>query len=138
MRLWEEWNSWGYFNLTFQLFDTNGTSISEIQKIPIAWTMNFPCYLELNPKQLHVIDVHLNPKTWKVPIKPMGNGEGPNKYGLVVTYSVTKTGESDKHTVWTGTLKSRMIPVTLGYWPNPSNQNETKPRKQMESPDSAG
>ena len=137
-RLWEEWNSWGYFNLTFELFDAHGKSLGEIQKSPINWTRNFPSFIELKPKQLHVIDVYLNPKTWNVRIEPMGNHEGPNKYSLVVNYSVPKCGEATKHGVWTGTLKSNSIDVTLGYWPNVLPETEIEPPKPSESPESAG
>ena len=137
-RLWEEWNPWGFFNLTFELFDSNEKSLGEIQKIPISWTRNFPSFLELKPKQIHVIDVYLNPITWNMPIKPMGNREGPNKYNLVVTYSVPKCAESDKHGVWVGSLKSKPIPITFGYWPNPSTHTEIAPPKPSDSSDSEG
>ena len=138
VRLWEEWNSWGYFNLTFELFDTTGKSLGEIQKKPTLWTRNFPSYLELKPNQLHVIDVDLHPKgDWNMPIKPMGAREGPNKYRLMVNYSVPVDEESKKYRVWTGTLRTKPLEIKLGYWPS-TTEAEPPPPAPNNTPADAG
>jgi len=117
IRLWEEWNSWGYFNLTFEIYDTNGESIGTIKKSSTIWSRNFPSWLELAPKQHHVINVYLNPSDWEIPIEPMGPREGPTDYRMVAKYAITECEDSRKRSVWTGKAETDPVEIILGYWP---------------------
>lgn len=117
VRLWEAWNSWGHYNLTFELLDANGKSVGEIQKPPRFWTMNYPSYLELKPDQHHVLNVYFNPNDWEIPNQPMGKREGPTDYRLIARYKIEECADSKKHSVWTGELETEPIDIKLGYWP---------------------
>ena len=119
IRLWEEGNSWGYFNLTFDIVDSKGKSVGTIQKMSRIWTMNVPSHLELAPNQHHVIDVDLLNFQWNVPIEPSDDGEAPPDYRLVARYSTNEGAESLGNAVWTGAIQSNPVDVKLeiGSWP---------------------
>ena len=122
IRLWEEWNSWGYYNLTFEVFDVNGKLLGVAQKKPQTWTMNFPSFLELKPKQVHVIDVYFHSFDWDAPIKPILANQAKSKYSLVANYSIAACSDSAEHGVWNGISKSRPIDMTLECWPTKTNR----------------
>ena len=122
IRLWEEWNSWGYYNLTFEVFDVNGKLLGVAQKKPQTWTMNFPSFLELKPKQVHVIDVYFHSFDWDAPIKPIIGNQAKSNYSLVANYSVKACSDSAEQGVWNGISKSRPIDMTLECWPTKTNR----------------
>lgn len=121
VRLYQEWNSWGYHCLTFDLFDKNGKLIGGIEKAgPIQWTRNGPSPLKLRPYESHVIDVYWDEK-WEMPIKPFQKNQGPSKYKIVTRYSNSACSESLRNNIWTGTLETEPLDVLLGYWPKKDN-----------------
>ena len=47
LRLWETWNSWGYYNLRFEVADSEGKILYTIKKKSRFWTRNFASWFEL-------------------------------------------------------------------------------------------
>ena len=47
VRMYEDWNSWGYYNISFEI--TTNDSIYILQKGPGGWWKNFPSYNAINP-----------------------------------------------------------------------------------------
>lgn len=115
IRLWEKWNSLGYYNLSFDLLDADGKLIGEMNKLPKAWGKNYPSFLVLKPNQHHVIDVYLNPELWSVPIKPIPAKNRSKQCSLIVKYSVEETPAANKNEVSCGTLRSEPIDINLNY-----------------------
>ena len=132
IRLWEEWNSWGYYNLTFEVFDVNGKLLGVAQKKPQNWTVNFPSFLELKPKQVHVIDVYFHSFDWDAPIKPILANQAKSKYSLVANYSIAACSDSAEHGVWNGVSKARPIDITLECWPTDADAGASEPNKASE------
>ena len=87
IRLWEEWNTWGYFSLSFELFDMTGKSLGHIAKSQRRWTVNRPSFVEIKPGQSHEIDVILHPGVWDFPDKSLLNSKGAAEYRLVASYT---------------------------------------------------
>ena len=117
IRLWEEWNSWGFNNLTFEVLDDKGKSVGTIKKMSHNWTVNGPSYVELAPNQHHVIDVNLNCFKWDVPPEPLDEGEEPPDYRLVAKYTVSECADSREQSVWTGTIETDPVDIKLGFLP---------------------
>jgi len=61
--LWEEWNSWGYHNLNFEVTDSTGRTWM-IKRALRAWTMNGPTWFPLDPGETHVFAVTF-PDDWE-------------------------------------------------------------------------
>ena len=116
VRLFEEWNSWGYYCLSFDLLDKNGKLIGSVEKGPAQWSRNGASYLNLRPRECHVIDVRWDTK-WLMPIKPFPKSQGPTEYKLVARFSIAEDDATRRNNVWTGTIETKPQDILLGYWP---------------------
>ena len=116
VRLWEAWNSWGHASLTFDVLDKTGKSLGMIEKIPFSQAVDIPTYLELSPKQHHVIDVYLNPTKWEIPVDPVVLRKQQGNQ-IVARYVSNNSAESKQYDVWTGFIEARPSDITLDYWP---------------------
>ena len=135
IRLWEEWNTWGYFSLSFELFDMTGKSLGHIAKSQRRWTINYPSFVEINPGQSHEIEVTLHPSVWDFPDKSLLNNKGAAEYRLVASYTVQNCEESHQHAVWTGSLHTHSIAFMRKKWlktfPKPSRASNTRDNNAM-------
>jgi hypothetical protein len=69
LRLWNEWCSWGYFNLSFQVTDENGKT-GTVKKTSPIFEPNVPSWSVLQPGDHQVIEVSFDPRTWLDPVLP--------------------------------------------------------------------
>lgn len=117
--LFEEWNSWGYYGLSFELTYADGRKVA-VAKGPRAWTRNFPSTITLAPQGYYVFEVSFD-KTWVPAIRTepyTGHGIACRLRALY-TIGPTKEGldyltERDVHP-WAGTVASEEKPYTV--WP---------------------
>ena len=108
-RIWQDWNSWGYYTLTFELTDGKGqTTIAT--RPDTAWTFNSPTWWELAPGETHVFEVYFaDPKQWiNFPMPPVGK---PQIYIVRAVYKVSESQESKHYSVWTGDIVSDPVRV---------------------------
>ncbi len=114
-KLWESWNSWGFFNLRFDILDEKGEVINSIVKTPdTVWTRNFPSYTVLKPRQHLVFDVGLSHRDWVIarkrrPYTPFVQTEdatNKNKLNLQAVFEIPKDEETDKQFVWVGQIQT--------------------------------
>lgn len=54
---YEDWNSWGYYNIKFQI--ETGDSIYNVTKTKNSWWKNFPSYHSINPNESLVFHYNL-------------------------------------------------------------------------------
>lgn len=66
-RLWEMWNSWGWYNLTFEVLDNQGNLIHVLKKKPHTWDKNYSSFVRLDPSGHFVIDVYFKKSDWELP-----------------------------------------------------------------------
>jgi hypothetical protein len=110
--VWEDWNSWGYQAISFELTtaDKRNYVLSKRQQ---AFTVNFPSTLVIEPGEHEVYVIHLDewwethtslPKTAELPIT------------LKAIYEVSPTPESGQYKVWTGRIESHLYNFTLRQW----------------------
>jgi hypothetical protein len=111
-RLFQEWCSWGYYALTFEITDENGHT-SKARKGPHAWTMNYPAYWTISQHENFVIDVYFADRTtwgdsfWLIPGHPKG------EVTLRAIYHVAPGPESEKFGVWTGEITSKPVKCVI-------------------------
>ena len=114
-RLWETWNSWGYYNLRFEVADQKGKVLYEIKKKPRAWTVNFPSWIELAAGEQFVMDVYFDRESWKMPfLKQKKKGAFPLRMRAIFENKADE--ETKEHKIWTGRIASPLRNYSVGYW----------------------
>ncbi len=95
--LWEEWNSWGYYNLSFEFTDsTNKTWL--VKRGDWAFTINAPGWFSLDPGETHVFSVTF-PSNWQ----DLPKAEGPPHVFVTLRaiYEIPPDGMIQRNGVWT-------------------------------------
>ncbi|MFT7613257.1 MAG: hypothetical protein ACI9J3_002229 [Parvicellaceae bacterium] len=100
VRLWEEWNSWGYYNLSFQLKSERAEF--EFKKKPRAWTVNFPSHYCLRPMSDSVFLVDFKSENWELPLDSLVGG-------LTASFEIKADEETEVNNIWIGEVKSNSI-----------------------------
>ena len=114
-RLWQTWNSWGYYNLRFEVADAAGKVLYAIKKKPRAWTRNFPSWIELASGEPFVMDVSFDRESWTLPfLKDKRQGEFPLRMRAVFGNRADK--QTEEHKVWTGEASSPFQDYRVRYW----------------------
>ena len=110
LKIWEDWNSWGYFAVSFEMSDNSGASWVVKKRADAIFTRNFPSFVTV-PGNTHVVDVYLGDgKVWEgVPLK-----RGQSQTVLVrAVFEIPETNESKQYGVWTGRIESGQVEVTF-------------------------
>lgn len=107
-RIWEEWNSWGYYNLSFELTEKEGKTV-QVLKEPQVWTKNFPSCETLLPGEMRIFDIWW-PGEWKN-LPPKADASQPAS--LVAVFTTNADRDTAKFSVWTGTVRSPKVDVSL-------------------------
>jgi hypothetical protein len=110
--VWEDWNSWGYQAISFELITADGSKyVLSVRNQ--EFTANFPSTVVIEPSEHQVYVIHLDewweahpslPKTAELPIK------------MKAIYEVSPTPESEQYKVWTGRVESHVYNFTLRQW----------------------
>lgn len=105
-RVWREWCSWGYNNLSMQAELADGSKVS-LSKKPKEWGKNYPDAALVPAGKSYVFEVHLAGSTWqgleKLPKDP---------FELTVSYRTKSSPEAVSKKVWTGNAVSKALTVT--------------------------
>lgn len=117
--LWEEWCSWGYFNLAFEARDALGR-VTQIYKRSGFWDKNFPCPYLLRPGEPFIIDVNFAPSIWMN--SPLEDPSGKVTLRLKAIYRAEAYQEepfvkwlTGPAVVWTGSVSSAEAEYSI-YW----------------------
>jgi hypothetical protein len=103
VKLWREWCSWGYYNLSFEI-DQGGNKV-EVKKKPRGWKKNFPDAQELKPGDSYVIPVSFDPDTWELPDLKAGPGK-PAEVRMRALFSNELDESAREMGVWSGQVGS--------------------------------
>ena len=104
-RHFEEWNSWGYGNLTLEWTDANGKT-GNVAKVPGSWDKNGPSTVVLKPGEALVREISFDSKLWHG-WAAIASG---TKLRLKVTYRSAGRPDSDG---WTGEVDAQEKTVTF-------------------------
>jgi hypothetical protein len=103
IRLWKEWCSWGYFNLSFEVTDEKGRSVA-VKKLDRDWTRNFPSWDIIPPGGHQVREVGFDPTTWEN--SPMPEAGRSRAVRMRAIYVIQPEAATKKHGIWTGRVSS--------------------------------
>jgi hypothetical protein len=110
--VWEDWNSWGYQNLSFELMIADGRKFVA-SKRQQDFTVNIPSTFLIQPGEHQVYAIRLD-KEWETrPALPKAN-EMP--ITLRAVYEVSPSPQSAQNKVWTGRVESRVYKFMLRQW----------------------
>jgi hypothetical protein len=110
--VWEDWNSWGYYAISFELTTADGKYFV-LSKKQAGFTKNFPSTFTIDPGEHQVYPVKLDqwwethpalPKTDEMPIT------------LKAVYEISPTPEATHYKVWTGRIESHNYKFVLRQW----------------------
>ncbi len=112
IRLWREWCSWGYFNLSFEA-RTAGGKATQVSKRLRGWDKNFPDWTSIPAGESLVLDVTLDPSIWES--SPLADPSGKALVRLRATYQVREDKYATTEGVWTGKVSSPEEEYLI-YW----------------------
>ena len=110
--VWEDWNSWGYYSISFELTTNDGKKYI-LSKRDTGFTMNYPSTVVIEPGEHVVYPIHLDewwethPSIPKAPELPIT---------LKAKYEISPTPESAQYKVWTGHVESHIYNFTFRQW----------------------
>lgn len=141
LRLWETWNSWGYYNLSFECLDEKGNVVNSISKKPTNWTRNAATWVTLKPGEHFVLKVDFDPDIWiwgtdigsnqpvYIPFLALANTTPEFNSRLRAVFRILPDGETIDHDVWTGTVKSVSDTFVIRHTPRKvTNGSKTSAR----------
>jgi hypothetical protein len=103
VRLWREWCSWGYFNLSFVVADERGRTAT-VTKRPRGWDKNFPDWSIVPPGDHMVFAVSFDASIWQG--APLPERGGSRTIKMRAVYEVSADEEAKKRGVWIGRISS--------------------------------
>jgi hypothetical protein len=104
-RLWTTLNSWGYYNVRFEVIDKNGTLLHTIRKKPVSWSENTPGCYDIQPGEHAVFEVEFTSDVWDLTFLA-GEKPGEHRVRMRAVYEIHPSRESEKYKVWTGAIAS--------------------------------
>ena len=110
--VWEDWNSWGYKAVSFELTTEDGKEYL-LSKRQQAFTVNFPSTLVIEPGEFHVFAIHLD-EWWET--HPSLPKTAELRITLKAIYEISPTPESAQYNVWTGHVESHIYKFTIRQW----------------------
>jgi hypothetical protein len=110
LRLWREWCSFGYYNLSFEVTDEQG-KIIKVTKKPRAWDKNYPDWTLVPPGDHLVFEVTLDESTWQPALLPPHNQQAALL--LRAVFEIPDDRDSKRYSVWTGRVTSSVDAYTI-------------------------
>jgi hypothetical protein len=103
IRLWKEWCSWGYSNLSFEVTDEKGRSVA-VTKSQRDWNKNFPDWEVIPPGGHQVREINFDPTTWEnSPMPEVGRSRAVR---LRAIYDIPAEPLTKEHGIWTSQVSS--------------------------------
>ena len=103
-RIWQEWCSWGYYAMSFELTDESGKTWT-VKKKPREWDKNYPDYWTLGPHESLVLAVEFaDAEIWEGFPRPSGISR---TFTMRAVFEIQPDQDSKQHAVWTGRAVSK-------------------------------
>lgn len=117
VQIWDQWNSWGYHNLSLSLESEDG-SMKELRRFGGKdWSQNAADAIELKPNEHYVFAVWLKPSENRIfnnswgPVD-VGSGDYPS-VKIKAHYEVPSDADANRNGVWSGRISSPAITIQL-------------------------
>ncbi|MFK7971100.1 MAG: hypothetical protein AB8F95_12070 [Bacteroidia bacterium] len=104
VRLWKDWNSWGWFNLTLKLETSEG--VTYLRKKQPVWDGDFSDFWQIGPGESVILEVDMSSGHWQ---------GMPDLYGETIPVKLTALYEnrsdplSEAFGIWTGKVSSNTV-----------------------------
>ena len=110
VKIYQEWNSWGYYARSFVATDSNSNTY-QISRRQGEWDKNAPTTHSLHKGDVLVTDICFSEGTWQVsPKLPRGQLLVLNIIGRFQN----KTAKDDMNkSIWTGQIESKPVEIIL-------------------------
>lgn len=112
--VFETWNSWGYYAVSFELRTDDGR-IVVIMKKPIEFTRNSSTTFVISPGEQMVYPIKLG-NTWDAAFPLPTADEQPVDVSVKAIYEIKSTRESTLQHVWTGRVESNVYHFKFRHW----------------------
>ncbi len=109
IKIWEQWNSWGFFCLSFEITYPDGRKVRSKKFNSSGWDKNFPSWIQIPPEKHYIFEVNFeNDQTmgqyW---LNSVLNNSGDSTFcKLKAIYEISRDKDSVKEGVWTGRVES--------------------------------
>lgn len=103
--LFEEWNSWGYFGLSFEISYPDGRTVRAVKK-DRGWDKNFPSTVTIEPGGFYVFNVTLDPDIWENSLLQEKTSDHGTACRMRAIYTIEPSKYSREKHAWTGTVES--------------------------------
>ena len=106
LRLWKDWNSWGWFNLALKVETKEG--IAYLQKKQVTWNGDFSDFWQIEPGESVILEVDMTSGEWQ---------GMPDLYGESLPAKITAIYENkadplcEVFDIWTGKVSSNTVEV---------------------------
>jgi hypothetical protein len=110
--VWDDWNSWGYQVMSFEVTTPDGRK-SVISKRPQGFGKNGPSTFVIPPGEHQVYSIRLDDE-WEVHPALPSNDEMP--VSVQAVYDVQSSPEAAKYKVWVGRIESKKYQLNLRHW----------------------
>ncbi len=105
LRIWQDWNSWGWDNKSLIMVLRDGSVFHAVRK-GYAFTRNFPSFDEVVPDASKTITLKLEDGSW---VLPKGADLRRDVLFIAAMFHIAESKESVEHHVWTGTIVSEWV-----------------------------
>ena len=115
LKVYDEWNMWGYFARTFNL-TVGGTKNYQVTRRDRVWNSNFPKSVKIDRGEVLVTDIYLCDGTWHISPKLPVRGVYVSVIGRYTLKPRTAADPSSYplEDVWVGTINSPPVELYLG------------------------
>ncbi|MFT5906080.1 MAG: hypothetical protein ACI9E1_001685 [Cryomorphaceae bacterium] len=111
-RVFETWNSWGYYALSFEITLPSGEK-ARAKKKPVFFTINFPSTFIVPPKGYFVFEITLD-KDWIG--KPDFWKDGQTQVKIKAIYELSVRKRLKERGVWIVRIESKELAVKINHW----------------------
>ncbi|MDI7165475.1 hypothetical protein [Leptospira santarosai] len=109
VRIWKDWNSWGYDNLSFQI-QTDQENINIYKTEEKEWYKNFPDFWSIKPNEFVILNVNLDVKTWpKLKELKFKN----DRVKIKCIYEIKEDPDTKQYNIWTGKIESSFVEASI-------------------------
>jgi hypothetical protein len=105
VRLWREWCSRGYFNVSFTVTDESGKTVT-VKKRPRGWDKNYPDCSVIPPGGHMIFEISFDDTTWQGAPLPEPEMRQTRRVRMKAVYAVPVDPETKRDGIWTGEISS--------------------------------
>ncbi len=121
-RVFQQWNSWGAYNIELEVADVEGNKLGTIRNGKMGWALNGPGFDTVAPREHLLYPVSFGrDQPWNVQgeaLEKLASDGGQNiwhKVRMRANYNVKASPESKKLGIWTGQVMSPFYDYELRF-----------------------